>query len=372
MAPLVYFFGTFSNGFKSYPLDHTQQMFSNLVKTSRNASQIIFHREDNLVYYNYVREIIKGKFFGISVCFNCYIKDIRQLFKLFDDVYASMVKNGDILKINNYTIDWAITDFTREPVSITEYTKQISDKIDKLIDKHKKLPPIDFSISINECLEISLEDSSDNLTKAFDRYANVYITRTYAEIARVTSFFSQLKEKDKEIKDIRNILEKQIEENSSLKIKLRNIEIKQRNTVWLGVLGLVVVVFSVIIWNKVLFPSEVTHYETGDFVYYGPLKDGKPNGIGVAIYPSNDKDGRKYYIGNFSNGERNDSTAILFYQDGDYYYGSMKGDQWSKGMLYMNSDNSHFVGTFLYNTPYTGNWYDHKKLYRLKEGKKIY
>lgn len=121
-----------------------------------------------------------------------------------------------------------------------------------------------------------------------------------------------------------------------------------------------------------MFPSEVTHYETGEFVYYGPLQDGKPNGVGVAIYPANDKDGRKYYIGNFKKGERQDSAAILFYQDGDYYYGQMTGDKWVKGMLYMNSDNSHFVGTFQDNNPYTGNWYDHKKLYRLSKGEKVY
>lgn len=50
----------------------------------------------------------------------------------------------------------------------------------------------------------------------------------------------------------------------------------------------------------------------------------------------------------------------------------MTGDKWVKGMLYMNSDNSHFVGTFQDNNPYTGNWYDHKKLYRLSKGEKVY
>ena len=102
------------------------------------------------------------------------------------------------------------------------------------------------------------------------------------------------------------------------------------------------------------------------------MKDGKPNGVGVAVYPTNDKDGRKYYIGNFKKGERQDSAAVLFYQDGDYYYGSMEGDQWGQGMLYMNSDNSHFVGTFQNNNPYTGKWYDHmdsQKSYCLYEGK---
>ena len=64
--------------------------------------------------------------------------------------------------------------------------------------------------------------------------------------------------------------------------------------------------------------------------------------------------------------------AILFYQDGDYYYGSMQGDNWDKGILYMNSDNSHFTGSFKDNEPYNGKWYDHKELYKLVDGQKVY
>ena len=103
------------------------------------------------------------------------------------------------------------------------------------------------------------------------------------------------------------------------------------------------------------------------------MKNKKPHGVGVAIYPINDKDGRKYYIGRFKNGVRDDTNAILFYQDGDYYYGSMKGDKWDNGMLYMNSDRSHFKGIFAGdNIPYNGIWYDHRKAYSLINGEKTY
>jgi len=169
-----------------------------------------------------------------------------------------------------------------------------------------------------------------------------------------------------------NDIQKQKEKISSLTIQLTKAKIQQRNIIGVGVLSLIVLILGIILWNKVLFPSEVTHYETGEFIYYGPIKDNKPHGIGVAIYPSNDKDGRKYYIGNFQNGERQDTAAILFYQDGDYYYGAMKGDKWDKGILYMNSDNSHFEGTFNNNNPYNGAWFDHKLLYKLINGEKSY
>ena len=90
----------------------------------------------------------------------------------------------------------------------------------------------------------------------------------------------------------------------------------------------------------------------------------------MAFYPTDDKDGRRYYIGHFVNGERQDSTAMLYYQNGDYFFGTMNGDKFMKGIFYSNSDHSHFEGSFVDNKPYEGTWYNHEESYRLKDGKK--
>lgn len=118
-------------------------------------------------------------------------------------------------------------------------------------------------------------------------------------------------------------------------------------------------------------PSEVTRYQTGEFIYYGPLKNRKPHGVGLAIYPENDYDGRKYYIGNFDDGERQDDEAVLFYQNGDYFYGSMKGDEWNRGVFFSNSTSSHFEGSFHNNIPYNGTWFTHQKLYDVRDGEEL-
>ena len=273
---------------------------------------------------------------------------------------------------NENCVDWALTNYVPEHVAIAEYSKQIIDAINLSDIKVQPLPPVNFSISINDNLELSLEDGQSKIIDATKRYTNLYIVKKESEIERVNSFHSVINRKDSEIKALKNSIQETKKINSELNNKLIKAKAKQKNITWVAILGIIVLVFGFVLWNKVLFPSEVTHYETGEFVYYGPLEDGKPNGVGVAIYPANDKDGRKYYIGNFKKGERQDSAAVLFYQDGDYYYGSMEGDQWGQGMLYMNSDNSHFVGTFLNNNPYTGKWYDHmdsQKSYCLYEGK---
>lgn len=369
MKPQIYFFGTLQGGFSSYPSDHTRAFFEKFLKRSKNKLQIVVHREGNLLHYGYVRELNNGCF-GICICIDRIYNDMNNLVKILDDVYADMIKKGDMLKMTPDTnIEWAIKSYASETVAINEYTKQIITRLKISEDNTQVLPPVDFSISINDCLDISLEATKDEIIDATKRYANLYIVKTNAEIERVTGFIHIVETKDIEINKLKAEIQNQKRKNTELSVQLTEAKIQQRNMKWVSVLGGIILILGVVIWNKVLFPSEVTHYETGEFVYYGPLKNKRPHGIGVAIYPANDKDGRKYYIGRFTNGERQDTAAILFYKDGDYYYGSMKGDKWNKGILYMNSDNSHFSGTFNENKPYNGIWYDHQKAYILTEGK---
>lgn len=375
MKPIVYLFGNLAGGFSSYPEDHTKNIFQDFIKKSRNKLQIVLRRKDNLLYYGYVRSMNGTDHIGMALCVDCIYNDMSSLFSVFDSAYTEMVRQGVIIKMDGNThISWATTNFASESVAITEISKHILQWAKLSSQNTQPLPPVNYSISINDCLELSLENSKAEIIDATKRYCNLYVTKKNSEIERITSFNHIVLDKSNEIRKLQAKLTFTIEEKNKqiadLKSKNAILKAKQKNLFGVGSLALIVTVLLCVIYVKVINPNEVTHYETGEFVYYGPIKDGKPNGIGVAIYPKNDKDGRKYYIGNFVNGNRQDSTAILFYQDGDYYYGSMNGDKWEKGMLYMNSDNSHFKGTFKDNNEFNGVWYEHIKSYNIVEGVK--
>lgn len=372
MKPIVYFFGNLSGSFASYPQDHTKAIFQDFLKRARNQLQIVLHRKDNLLYYGYVRAMNETDRIGLVLCVDCIYNNMATLFSVFDNAYAEMIRQGVIVKMDGNTrVSWATTNFASETVTITEISKQITEKANLSARNTQPLPPVNFSISINDCLELSLDNPLDEITDATKRYCNLYIVKKNSEIERVTSFYNIVRKKDDEIKELNGSIIEKRNQITELKSKNAQLQAKQKDLFWVGVLAFAVTILSCVVYVKVINPNEVTHYETGEFVYYGPIKDGKPNGVGVAIYPKNDKDGRKYYIGNFVNGNRQDTAAILFYQDGDYYYGSMTGDKWDRGMLYMNSDNSHFKGTFKNNNEYNGVWYDHVKSYEVIDGKKI-
>lgn len=98
----------------------------------------------------------------------------------------------------------------------------------------------------------------------------------------------------------------------------------------------------------------------GELLYYWTGKvngAGKPFQKGTAVYPSNDKDGRKSYVGEMIDGLRMDDNATLTYTNGNVYKGSFYKDMLSIGRLDLITDGMYYIGTFKNDMPYNGKWY---------------
>lgn len=363
----VYVFGNLGDGYTQYPNDYAKEIFQNFCAKATESSQIAIHRDNNLMYYGYIRKLDeKNQYIGFCILLNgLMLSHITSLFSVFENAVADLVARGIILHFNEQgDVVSSLNNLNEKQQEV----ERIISVIQKLYDYNndvKNLPPVSYGISKSDVKTFFESDKSDDIINASCKYGYTFIykTKNFNTI--------QLNSFKKILSDVCQKRDEYKKQSESLKLQLNKAKAQQRNTTWVSILGGIVLILGIIIWNKVLYPSEVTHYETGEFVYYGPLRNNKPHGVGVAIYPTNDVDGRKYYIGNFVNGERQDNDAILFYQDGDYYYGSMNGDKWENGVLYMNSDNSHFTGDFYNNEPYNGIWYDHKELYRIAYGVKV-
>lgn len=364
----IYIFGVFDNGFTQCPNDSTSDVFKKIYSSSKAQTQIVIHRDGNLMYYCYIRKLDKKRYVGFCVVLTGqYLTKIDSLFSLFENVVERMANKGSVIHYTeNGELTTTIDYLFQNNEEIALITQTIANSFDSLSTITQLLPPTDFSVAEGSTVSFSVNDSNSEIVKASYTFTNTYIykDKDYNTI-QMNRYIGVLSRVSKERDELKS-------KCLSLTSQLTKAKAQQRNIKWVSILGAIVLVLGVVIWNKVLYPSEVTHYETGEFVYYGPLKNNKPHGTGVAIYPADDEDGRKYYIGNFVDGERQDTAAILFYQDGDYYYGSMDGDKWERGILYMNSDNSHFVGTYNDNEPYNGEWFDHKMLYKLVDGQKVY
>lgn len=368
MNSSVYTFGSLSRGYTQYPYDESSAaVFQRLAAMSDATTQLVIHREGDLMYYAYVRNLETGKYLGLCVMLNgMMITVFREMFALFENAISNLVYNGHLIKYDER--GWIVPNTEKlylDKDVLAQVEKILKDGFNQFQTSSLPLPPVNYASGNYSSAVFSIENAdSDILQSSYNNaYTCIYKSKDY-NTQQMDSFQGILSR----ISDERDALKSECD---NLEAQLKKVNAQKQNLMWVSLLGAIVLILGVILWNKVLFPSEVTHKEMKDFVYYGPLNNGKPHGTGVAIYPANDPDERKYYIGNFVEGNRQDTAAILFYQNGNYYYGSMEGDNWKKGLVFHYTKKQHFEGTYKENKPYDGFWYEHKKICRVKNGREV-
>lgn len=365
MLASVYLFGELGAGYTQYLDDYTRDIFKEFAKKAKADTQLLIHREDNTVYYVYIRRLHGNKYIGMCyVVSGVIITAYKQIFDIFERTLDTIVTRGVILE---FTEDGRITSSLEklhlckaEFAQTADYLKMQFEHIeDSFIEE---LPPIDYAIKTNESKTYNVASDSNEIKNAIGLYSYVYIHKTEGyESETVKSYVNILKTQYNKVKQLE-------EQNSKNYKRALKAESAQRNTKWVAILSIAALVLGLVVWNKVLFPSEVTKKDMGQFVYYGPMENGEPNGVGVAIYHEDDADGRLYYYGNFTNGQRIDDNAIMFYKDGSYFKGSMDEDKWING-LFFDVEKEHFIGEFKDNTPWNGEWYKHVREQRIRNGR---
>lgn len=367
----IYVYGDFEKGYTQYPDNYTQTIIKGVISKVKNQGecQIAICRNGDLVYLIYNYKYNANKSFGFCLEYNKVCpRNINYIFDFFNSIIADILNKGKLL---HYTTLGNILPTSYQLYEHSAIIDNYSDFIHLHLDdkqaQFRQLPPINRGIDYDRAIVYQLQDSSWSVETALNGFNTIIITKNMEENG-IYSYKNVLKELNKEIANLHQENKNLKNKNYILSSKLTKAKVQQRNLIWVSVLGAIALILGVVVWNKVLFPSEVTRYQTEYFLYYGPMQNKRPHGEGVAFYPKDDQDGRRYYIGYFVNGERQDSTAMLYYQNGDYFYGSMDGDKFLKGIFYSNSDKSHFEGSFVDNKPYDGTWYNHEESYKLKDG----
>lgn len=359
----VYLFGDLSSGYTQYPNDYARTIFNTFYQNSKATTQVVIHRDADLMYYGYIRKLDDSSYIGLCTVINGkIITQIDSLFSLYEGIIEMMVKNGYLIHfIDNGEIGSKVGQLYENREEIDLITSRIQTAFDRLDSSSRQLPAVSYGTYKDSIKSFSIQDDEDDIIKSSytNGYTFVYKSKGY-NTTQMNSYRGVISRKEKEIESLQ-------EECNALKKEVSALKNKQRNTLWVSVLAIVALVLAFVVWNKVLFPSEVTKKNMGEYVYYGPMKKGEPNGTGVAIYHSDDKDGRLYYYGNFINGKRIDNDAIMFYKDGSYFKGSMDDDKWEKG-LFFDVENAHFIGEFKDNEPWNGSWYKHIEAQTIKDG----
>lgn len=352
----VYLFGEFSVGYSQYPNDYAKTIFKSFAKNAQATTQIAVHRESDLMYYGYIRKMESGEYLGLCVVLNGkYITQLDGLFAIYEQVIESMVRNGYLIHYgDNGVITSKVGQLYGNREEIDLITSNLQAAFDRLEGSSMMLPTVNYGVAKDSVKSFSIQDNVQDIIKSSytNGYTFIYKSKGY-NTAQMNSYRGVIVKKDKRIQELQG-------ECAELKREVSALKNKQRNTKWVAMLSFVALVLFGIVYVKVINPSEVTKKDMGAYVYYGPMENGEPNGTGVAIYHNEDKDGRLYYYGNFTNGKRIGNNAIMFYKDGSYFKGSMNEDKWYKG-LFFDVEKAHFIGEFKDNKPWNGEWYQHVK-----------
>lgn len=215
MKPLIYFFGELSSGYIQYPEDSTSHILGKIISNCKAQTQLVIRRDENLIYYCYIRKLLNNKYIGVSIVINgFYTKNVTKLFPLFENTIEKLATQGSIIRFSN---EGNIIPCDKTLKEQEEDIDSISSNILKeftSIGIMDKLPIVNYAIAKDSIKTLSVTDDEKEIARSTYTYGYTYIYKDVDyNTVRVDSYSS--------------VLGRVNNENSELKKK--NIELKQEN-----------------------------------------------------------------------------------------------------------------------------------------------
>lgn len=205
MKSSVYVFGSLENGYTQYPDDYAKEIYQKFYAKSTASSQITIHRNNNLIYYGYIRKLdVSSQYIGFCVLLNgIMFSQIGRLFPIFENAVADLVARGEIL---HFTIRGDITssikNLNERQQEVERIASVIQNQINELGSNTWKLPPVSYGVSSNESKTFSESDKNEDIVSASCKFGYTYILKDKDyDTASLTNYKSVLVQLNKE-KDI--------------------------------------------------------------------------------------------------------------------------------------------------------------------------
>lgn len=174
----IYIFGGYNSEFKVYPDDGNKTSLSRIASLRKAPSQLIIHRDANLMYYTYIREVEQKRYIGFSyVVNNIMIWDIRKIFLNFEEIFEGVATSGIFLHLNNNgnLIIKNLNAFSEEKEELHALSLEISRKFEHL--NSSILPARDFTIEKDSIKYFDQNESNQTILDASHRYGFTVILK---------------------------------------------------------------------------------------------------------------------------------------------------------------------------------------------------
>ena len=214
----TYIFGKLSSGYTQYPEDSSVHLLSNIYSLCKATTQIIIRREENLMYYCYLRKLTGGQYIGFSIVVNgFYAESVGNLFSIFEDAIERIAVQGSFIHYNeDGSFASSVATLKNEEEEIDAISADLCKDFVETIH-FGKLPHINYGVAKDSKKAFSIEDSEKEmiLSSYTYGYTSIYKDQDFntVKINRYQAVLSRLKVEN------RNLKQKNTElQNANLKI----------------------------------------------------------------------------------------------------------------------------------------------------------
>lgn len=174
MNVTVYLFGEFNSGYTQYPDDYTIPIFQKFAANSKSVTQIAIHRDDNLMFYGYVRKLQQEKYIGFCVVLNgLYLKRIDDLFSLFENTISNLVNKGMLIHFNEQgDLITSVEKLFLNQEEITLLTEALRAGFSRFESYTTSLPATNYGISKDSFKDFVVNDNIEEIIQS--SYTNGY------------------------------------------------------------------------------------------------------------------------------------------------------------------------------------------------------
>lgn len=206
----TYIFGNFKE-YTQYPNDYTKSIFQTFLKNANSSTQLAIHRDDNLMYYSYIRKTDNNQLFGICFVINSLmIININELIDYFENTFSNLIAKGNLVQFNEKgDVITEIIDLNEKKHEIQTIIESLRNGFQRLNNYTVTLPAVNNAIPKNTIKKLSLDDKIDDIIFASHSYSYTLVPKGNDIDTNQTNSYRQiLKKINKEKEELANQKEK--------------------------------------------------------------------------------------------------------------------------------------------------------------------
>lgn len=177
----TYIFGSLKQGYSQYPNDYSKGVFEKMLSHCEDDTQIVTHREKDLMYYAYVRKCSSDNTaIGLCIVFNSLMmKDTSALFSLFEEAVGKISTDGDVLTFGNDGNIIPSVEKLEETVQgqIERVRTYLLEKAVSIEEYCIKLPPVSYGVDVDAIKRFSHKDKAEEIAQVSCTYDYTCISK---------------------------------------------------------------------------------------------------------------------------------------------------------------------------------------------------